>query len=146
MHFAHGVVERGQEHPRSQRKINSSSACDHRARFGLRAMLAAEVGSPPFVGTVIFETVSGSPLLMGTVILTFWEGFYALGGSCRTYAYCTATQPLSEGQEILLIPISRKARGDKGKLTSLMIEATIKVQRTLSVVNGTGSQWVIRII
>ena len=51
--FTHGVMDGGQGYPLSQKKSNSSSACDQRTRLGLRAVLAVEAGSLSFAGTAL---------------------------------------------------------------------------------------------
>jgi hypothetical protein len=73
MRFTHGMTDGGQKYPLSQKKSNSSSLCDHWARFGLRTALAAEAGSLSFVGAAFLQSVE-TCCSWGTVAT------YVLGG------------------------------------------------------------------
>jgi hypothetical protein len=104
----------GQEYSLSQKKSNSSSICVHGARVYFRVVLAAEAGSLSFVGTAFSKSVetrcSWEPWL-----LTFWAVFLTLGGNDKTYACCAVMQPLLQGQQTLLILVSRETRKGREK-------------------------------
>ena len=60
MRFTHGMMDCGHEHPRSHKKINSSSVCDHQTLVGCLVVLA-EADSLSFVGAAFFR-ISGNLL------------------------------------------------------------------------------------